>query len=46
MSTLHKRFGQWLQLKLMSTPKPGRRRPQPNKDLLLTRIILKILAQE
>jgi hypothetical protein len=46
MPTLHERFGHWLQQRLMSTPRKGRRRPHPNKDLALTRFILKILAQE
>jgi hypothetical protein len=46
MLSLHERFGHWLQQRLMSTPRQGRRRPQPNKDLILTRILLKILAQE
>ncbi len=46
MHTLHERLGHWLQRKLMSTPRAGRRRPQPNRNLILTRIILKILAQE
>ncbi len=46
MITLRKQIGQWLQQRLMYTPKYGRRRPQPNKNLILTRILLKILAQE
>lgn len=46
MLMLHKQFGYWLQQRLMSTPRIGRRRPQPNKNLIVTRILLKILAQE
>jgi hypothetical protein len=46
MLGLHKRLGQWLQQRLMSTPRKGRRRPQPNRDLFMTRLVLKLLAQE
>jgi hypothetical protein len=46
MITLRKQLGQRLQQRLMSTPKYGRRRPQPNKNLILTRFLIKILAQE
>jgi len=46
MHTLHERFGHWLQRQLRSTPRQGRRRPQPNMDLWVTRFLMKILAQE
>jgi hypothetical protein len=44
MYSIHKQFGQWLEAKLMSTPQPGRRRPQYNTNLLTTQIVLKILG--
>jgi hypothetical protein len=42
----HERLGQRLQQQLRSTPRQGRRRPQPNSDLWVTRFLMRILAQE